>query len=621
MTTKRVWHFVYLRYILCIITTLTLPLQTRATPISPPQQQLIENYGKTPLAFEQNQGQTDDRVRFLSRGQGYALFLTQNEAILSLSRSDFSETSVVTLQLIGANPDPIIEGQQTQSGVSNYLIGSDASRWQKNVEHIGKVKYHQVYDGIDLVYYGNQRRLEYDYIVSPGADPKTIRLGFKGAKNAHIDKDGNLILHTTSGKIVQQAPLTYQQIDQKQQIIPSHYIIHKGIEDIEVSFGIEKYDRTRPLIIDPILSYSIVLDGSQHDSGNGISVDPAGNIYIAGSTSSVDFPLQNAFQNTLGTTNSDAFITKFDPTGKLVYSTFLGGSHQDVAWGIATDPSGNVCIKGFTSSADFPTHAAFQYSRKGTDDVFVAKLDPNGALVYSTYLGGNSREDGRGKIAMDASGNAYVTGGTESAFFPTQNAFQSSKGGQWDAFITKLSATGTLVYSSFLGGDDFDTGRGVAVDLSGNVCISGYSRSFDFPTQNAFQSTKGGGPAKGGGHYDAFITKLDPNGSVIYSSYLGGSAIEESESVDVDALGNAYISGTTYSTDFPTQNALQSSLNGYSDAFVSKLDPNGAVIYSTYLSAHYAAWGHDVKVDQLGGIYVRGVIGRRAEEPSASWHK
>ena len=459
-------------------------------------------YGQLPLAFELNQGQSDARVRFLARGAGYSLFLTADEAVLALrpagqraesasgrpARTDTRPVTpaIVRLALAGANPMPAVEGLDPQPGRSHYLIGNDPGRWQRNVARFGKVKYHQVYPGVDVVYYGNQHQLEYDFIVAPGVDPRQIQLVPSGVEALHLDAQGNLVLETAQGDVVQHKPVIYQELDGERLPIDGRYAL---LDKQRVGFAIGRYDARLPLVIDPVLGYSTYLGGNDQDYGQGIAVDASGNAYVIGTTFSTNFPMANARQPASGGGMSDVFVSKLNASGNaLVYSTYLGGSDEDVGAGIAIDGAGNAYVAGHTVSNDFPTVAPLQSVHTGVYDGFVAKLDASGgSLLYSTYLGGNAGAQVRA-IAVDASGNAYVTGLTYSTNFPVVAAPQPTFGGGsfGDAFVSKLNAAGNaLAYSTYLGGNGEEDGRGIAVDGAGNATVVGLTGSSNFPTVNA----------------------------------------------------------------------------------------------------------------------------------------
>ena len=591
------------------------------------QKQIQAAYGKLPLNFEVNLGQTDEQVKFLSRGNGYSLFLTPTEAVLALSTpqgksSSVSHrptvkpqptakttTNVLRMQLLGSNCKPQVSWLEQLPGKVNYFLDNDPKQWHTNIPTYAKVQYQQVYPGVDMVYYGNQRQLEYNFVIAPGTDPNTIKLALLGADNLEVDAQGNLVLHTTGGQIQLYKPLFYQEVDGVRQAILGGYVLQ---DQHVVRFRVEGYNPIRPLIIDPVLAYSTFLGGSGGDNGLGIAVDQKGNAYVTGNTFAPDFPTKNPLQPTSGGGNEDAFVAKLNPEGSaLVYSTYLGGSSNDVGDGIAVDAKSNAYVTGTTSSTDFPTENPLQpTSGGGNEDAFVAKLNPEGsALVYSTYLGGSGSEGEVGKlgsgIAVDTKGNAYVTGSTSSTDFPTKNPLQPTYGGRnYDAFVAKLNPEGSfLIYSTYLGGSLSDYGSGIAVDAKDNAYVTGLTNSTNFPTKNPLQPTLGGEPG------NAFVAKLNPEGSfLIYSTYLGGSRGDYGQSIAVDAKGNVYVTGTTSSTDFPTKNPLQPPFDRYNtDAFVAKLNPEGsALVYSTHLGGGRFDFGYAIAVDTKANAYVTG---------------
>ncbi len=612
-----------------------VPKSAAANGLSQPdpavQAKVAASYGKLPLSFAGNQGQTDGRVKFLSRTGGYTLFLTGDEAVFTLSgtrakdaapkaASDFRESArrgkprlyrrtgaVLRMKLRNANPAAKVTGTDELAGTNNYFIGNDPAKWRTSVPTYAKVKYEGIYSGIDLVYYGNQRQLEYDFILAPGADPRRIAFDVSGAKGIRRDAHGDLVLRmkTGEGEIRWHKPVVYQEKDGARQLVAANYAI---TDKNRVGFEVAKYDASRPLYIDPLI-YSTYLGGSQFDEGVGIAVDSAGSAYVTGQTASTDFPTMNPLQPASGG-SYDAIVAKINPAGSaLVYSTYLGGSDGDYGYSIAVDSAGNAYITGQTQSSNFPTMNALQPDYGGDGDAFVAKINPSGsALVYSTYLGGSSYDLGAA-IATDAAGNAYVTGTAKSTNFPTMNALQPVRGGGTDAFVAKLSPTGsTLIYSTYLGGSNDELGGGIAVDSAGNAYVTGYTYSTNFPTMNPLQ------PANVGGE-NAFVSKISPSGSaLVYSTYLGGSGYDHGGGIAVDSAGSVYVAGFTSSTDFPTTpGAFQTVCNGGSgcasngDAFVSKLNPAGsALVYSTYLGGSAADGGASIAVDSAGNAYVSG---------------
>ena len=630
------------------------------------QSRIVEVYGKLPMSFEANRGQTASDVKFLSRGSGYSLFLTSTEAVLSIGKQPPNQIragksseiggEVLRMKLVGANPDPEVTGQEELPGKSNYFIGNDPSRWQTNISTYAKVRYKNVYSGIDMIYYGNRQQLEYDFVVAPGADPRNIRLAFpsrdepgspahsdalgwrEGAVPIKIDDQGDLVLTAIGSQLRLHRPVVYQEVDGSRQSVAGNFVI----EDAgQVGFEVARYDMTRPLIIDPTLVYSTYLGGSSADEGIAIAVDSSGSAYVTGWTTSTNFPTTgSAFQAAKqgAATSSDVFVTKLNAAGSaLVYSTYLGGgtsgsgtstyASNDNGSGIAVDSSGNAYVTGTTQSTNFPTTAgAFQIANAGGTgcytaasptfcaDAFVTKLNPTGsALVYSTYLGGVDYDYGYA-IAVDSSGNAYVTGSTFSTNFPTLSPFQSahaSDSTRRDAFVTKLNAAGSgLSYSTYLGGNNSDGGTGIAVDASGNAYVTGYTFSTNLlVSSNAYQKVNGGGTScTGVACADAFVAKFNTNGTGSYFTYLGGSAADGATAIAVDSSGNTYVTGYTSSSNFPTSaSAFQKTYGGSQDAFVTKLNSAGsALLYSTYLGGSGNDQGNGIAVDSSGNAYVTG---------------
>ncbi|HXH48546.1 MAG TPA: alpha/beta fold hydrolase [Terriglobia bacterium] len=690
--------------------------QSRAARVS-----AATTIGRLPLAFELNQGQADPSVKFLSRGRGFTLFLTGNEALLAIpgakrsrrrlgppsmqqpsahswlfpgslleapfsppqnrvpqfspgqegstdppstlsSKSSLPATTALPpdtpklsnpeqvqqpqtiwgMRLLGANLNPQVVGVGELPSKSNYFIGNDKNKWQKKVPQYARVKYNEVYPGIDVVYYGYHNQLEYDFVIAPNADPSKIRLELArktatgiGNESPHlqISSEGDLVITTPTGNVSFRKPIIYQWVSDSKlhrkvkHLVDGHFVLHSlGRPDKDsrkvstsqyVSFEVAYYDHHKPLIIDPVLSFSTYLGGSSDDYGWSVAVDGSGNSYITGTTISPDFPTTaSAYDTSCGTDSNcdsasyyDVFVTKLDAAGSLVYSTYIGGSNSDIGIRLTTDASGATYVTGLTSSVDFPTANALQSSLGGTQDAFVSKLSPDGSsLVYSTYLGGSGLEAGR-DVAVDAFGDAYVAGWTTSGDFPiTTGAYQTACGDFFfcsDAFVTELGPLGnTEVYSTYLGGSGRDQIDSLGIDSSGDAYVAGFTESSNFPTQNGFQTSLAGG-------MDAFLTKLNNTGSsILYSSYLGGTNEDRVEWMAVDAQGSAYVTGTTFSSDFPTRNAVQSVLSGAQDALVAKINPaltgNTSVIYSTYLGGAGAEEGRSIGVDSSGNAYVTG---------------
>jgi len=594
-----------------------------------------QDYGVLPLAFEANKGQSSSEVQFVSRGQGYSLFITRHaEAVLTLRKSGQAETAkpssklqakkrrtstteVLRLRLVGAQDPPSAEALDALPGVTNYFVGRDPSQWRTNVSLFRKVKMRDVYPGVDMVYYGNGRQLEEDFIVGPGANPKVIQFVAEGASNVSVDSTGELVVAMKEGDVRFHQPLAYQEDNGERHEVASRYVIGK---QNRIGFELGSFNRKQTLVIDPTLTYSTYLGGSDIDNGTAIAVDSAGNAYLTGETASTNFPTTTGAPQTTSAGDKDVYVTKLNAAGTaVIYSTYVGGSGMDSGRGIAIDASGNAYVTGVTESGNFPTTAgAFQPALAGTRDAFVVKLNSTGsALVYSSYLGGALNQDVFNSpfqygfaIAVDAQGSAYVAGATDATDFPvTIGAYQSTYGstfsGEADAFVTKVSSNGSsLIYSTYVGGS-FAEAEGIAIDSAGNAYIAGSAAGGYPTTAGAYQTIYGGGNS------DAFVTKLNPKGSgLVYSTYIGGSngGGESASAIAIDSGGNAYITGLTGSGFPVTAGAYQSTPASYANAFVTKLNSAGtALVYSTYLGGNVFDWGLGIAVDGPGNAYVVGM--------------
>ncbi len=621
---------------------------TPAAPVKRTKEAALKQYLNQPLAFAINEGQTNPQVRFLARNRGFNLFVTAREAVLQLqpvaaparlkkvweaaepAPASALPATTLRFKLLQANPTPAIKGLEPLPGHANYYLNSDRQQWRTKVMQYAKVEYQDVYPGINLLWYGNQQQLEYDFVLQPRANPKTIRLAFSGAQKMRVDGQGDLVLTTASGEVRQRKPVAYQTVDGKRQPVEARYVIYAGQQ---VGFALGTYDTDKPLVIDPVLLYASFFGGGLDiantpgtDFAQDATMDDEGNLYLTGSTTSVDFPLAQPLQSAIASAAGccdDAFITKLSPTG-VVFSTYLGGSREESGNAITLDKEGNVIISGHTSSANFPTTSgAFRTYAKSSPQAFATKLDRDGKLVFSTYLNGLGRTYAYA-VTADVQGNVYVAGATRAYDFPTAHALQAEKswGGNYDAFITKLDPLGTgALYSTYLGGDGEDGINAIKVDQSGNVYVVGATSSFDFPNKNPIQDhwAYDYDSNKGGRLPDAFVTKLSADGqSLLYSTYLGSYDIDYATDVEIDGVGNAYLTGYTVhglagETSYPAVSlspARQALVRPAPDGnlFVLKLDATGTkplfVNYFGYDDNLFA--GSSLALDAAGLLYVAG---------------
>lgn len=556
----------------------------RSVAIRPPDGQ--------PLAFELNQGQTDPRVKFLARGSGYRAFVTAD----GLTLNDIGFTP------LGANANAAVTGLAPLDGKVNYVRGTDPAQWLANVPTFGQARAQDVYPGIDVVYYGADGQLEYDFVVAPAANPAAIRVAVSGARGLTLNGAGDLVVDTAARPLVQRKPVAYQEIDGARRTVDASYVL-----GADHSFGLRlgAYDLGRPLVIDPVIAYSTYLGGSTgglgDDEGDAIAVDAAGNAYVTGRTASTNFPATAGLDVTLGGTD-DAFVTKLSPAGAVLWSTYLGGTGFEQGFGVAFDTAGSaVYVTGNTTSADFPSTGGFDTTLGGAQDAFLTKLAAaTGALTWSTYVGGTGDESGSA-VAADASGNAFVTGQTGSATsIASGTGYDASLNGPTDAFIVKVSPAGALSFGTYVGGDADDQGLGVKVDSTGNVYITGATASStSFPLVSAFDSTLNGSQ-------DAFVVSVTNAGALRYGSYLGGDGDESGYGVAV-AGSNLFVTGFTSSgTGFPTVGGSDTFLGGTSDAFVTKISATPSIIWSTYLGGSADEAGFGIDVDASGAANVTG---------------
>jgi hypothetical protein len=589
------------------------------------------NFGQTPLLFEQNQGQAGKTAKFIARGSGYTLYLAPTEAVFSLNLPNAAggeaearhnpREDVMRMQFAGANGKPTINGEHESVTRSNYYRGK--KRFE-NIPNFRQVNYRNVYPGVDAVFYGTEgKQLEYDFVVAPNADPNRIRLSFTGAEKLSVNAEGDLVIKTAHTELVQHCPVAYQMAGGERREVASNYVIS---DETTVTFSLGDYDHGQKLVIDPRVAYLTYLGGNGGDNVTDIKVDQAGDVFAAGSTTSTNFPGPNPGS---GNTGFAAFVSKLSPDGSTVlYTTFLDGEDNDgqnslnvgvFRPDLALDAVGNAYLAGGTDSADFPvTNGAYQTRRLCggvfgclfPEEGFVTKLNSQGNIVYSTFLGGRN-SDYLNSIAVDSSGRAYVTGGTYSGLtFPTNNQFQGTGvfgSDTLEAFLTVFNADGSdILYSTGLGGSGVDQGNEIALDAANNVYLVGRTTSDanSFPLRNAFQNTNGGS-------FDVFVAKfntsLSGDASLIYSTFLGGSGTDNGVGIAVDSAGQAYITGSTGSSNFPLDVPFRSTFQGSGEAFVSIISVNGNdLVTSSFLGGSNQEEGKDIALGPNGLIYVTG---------------
>ncbi|MFZ0817484.1 MAG: SBBP repeat-containing protein, partial [Candidatus Sulfotelmatobacter sp.] len=609
-------------------------------------------YAALPLAFEANQGQVDPEVKYMARGNGYRLYLASSEVVFALHkrggdsevrqmmmdrrigpskiknmlkhREQTLQAAAVHMYMLGANPDAQLAAQEPQEGKVNYFIGKDSSQWHSGVPLFGQVSYRRLYPGVDLAFHGSGKQLEFDYLVSPGADTKAIALGFRGADRVATNAVGSLVLTTSAGTMKLNQPVAYQEKNGQREIVDARYVVHAG----KVTFALGPYDHDRQLVIDPTVTYSTYFGGDFADYGLAIAVDASGNEYVAGATDSDAIPGLNSPTNS---SSFDIFVTKISSAGTLLTTTEFGGSGDDFPGGIAVDSTG-IYVSGTTDSSDFPvTLGAAQTvfvggGTHGNNDAFAAKLTlagllgPSVAGTWATYINGSDSTSGLA-VAIDGSENVYVVGetfapdlgGATGGVHPLPNGRAINLGlgsGDDDGYIVKLNSTGTTFdLVSYIGGSGPDLATGVALDGSGNIYVSGETISIDLPVLNALQSTCGTDGNCNSGQDDAFIAaiKVDLSGYT-YLTYYGGSGIDDALALTADSGGDVFVTGQTQSSDFPTPGTpFQVSLAGAQNAFLVELNPMGsAATYSTFLGGSGTDIGLGIAQDGLGNAYVTG---------------
>ncbi len=531
----------------------------------------------------------------MAKGSGLTAYFLPREIELCMHGAR------VRMRFEGADPQAQPEGANPLPGRANFLLG-DSSQWHRDVPTFAAIRYRHLYPGIDMVYGGSGVRLKSEFVVAPGADPTRVRIRYAGASVPKIRADGSLSIAIKEQQLSEDPPYIYQERNGAKTPVEGRYVLWANGA---VGFALDDYDRTLPLTIDPVLSYSTKVGATGFNAATAIAVDSTGAAYIAGYTDSDALPTANPAQN-FNSGSVAAFVAKLTPLGTAMeYCTYMGGSGDDRAYGIAVDSSGAAYVTGTATSPNFPTRRAEQSTLAGSRNAFLFKLNPMGdMLVFSTFLGG-SGADTAYSVAVDASGNSYIAGDTTSLNFPASGFQTNNQGGQ-DAFVAKFSSNGQqLLFSTYLGGAGNDHAGAVAVDSTGTVYVTGYTWSFNFPVSNAFQNTIAG-PC------NAYLTRLSASGSsLLFSTYLGGSGCtmaypETGQGIALDAQENVYIAGVTSSPDFPLRNAVQPQLEGFTDAFVAKFNSSGALLFNTYMGGSGVDVANAIALDASGAIYVVG---------------
>lgn len=581
-----------------------------------------------PLAFTKNMGQWPDSILFRANANGAVMWFTKDgiyqqffrriprarQHRCGLDDSSFAfipnkfegeKDSIITMLIkttfVEGSADVQIETGDMLTYKCNYFLGNDSTKWATDAPNYASITYKNIYDGIDLRYYGNGKHMEYDFVVSSGVDPMVIKLRYDNVESVELGENGDLLIRTKWSDIIEQKPVVYSEHAYVATPVDASFALSV---DNGFAFVVEEHDLTQTLIIDPVLVFSTYLGGDDIDIAFADDVDELGNVYLTGYTASTSFPTINAIDSNYAG-GEDVYVAKLSESGILQFSTYLGGAGEEGGYGIAIMESGFVCVGGYTLSEDFPTQRALDDSLNGPSDIFVAKLSPNGdTLMYSSYLGGSSSDQG-GRVAVDQTGRIYVAGYTASSDFPTVGAIAPSLSGNVDVCLSRFSTAGdSLEYSTYLGGTNRDLPWGIALDRANNVSLVGMTRSGDFPLSNALDSIYGG-------QDDAFVAKISSDGStLLYSTFLGGTEVDWGTAIDVDTAGNAYVAGFTQSTDFPLANAQDSSFNGLIDIFVAKLSVLGDnLVFATYIGGNNSDEAFGIALDAAGSTYICGYTG------------
>jgi hypothetical protein len=563
--------------------------------------------GSLPLLFEEGTGAEGAGPGYVARGPGYHFNFAPSHISMRFGAAGSSAANRkargtdVRMSWPGARGLALPEAEDRLAATTNYFIGPDSSKWRRDVATYERVRYREVWPGIDLVFYGNQSRMEYDIVVAPGADPGRVHFRFDGARGLRISPEGDLVISTAAGEMLQRRPHVYQVAGGGRRTLDGRYVLVGGRE---VGFAVAAFDHAAPLVIDPIVDYSGYIGGTDADVAFSAAVDSAGNLYLAGATDSVDLPVTTGAVGRAKSGGDDVFVAKLDNSGtRLVYLTYFGGTNLDRAFDIAADSQGNAYVVGSTMSPDIPRVGALSATLNGKKDAFYFKLSPAGnQLIYSSYFGGSELEIGWG-IAVDLTQAVYIAGITNSPDLPVRNAAQGSLRGV-NAFLAKVNPDGRSIgYATYWGGSCQDYFHSISLDGLGNVLAAGATCSADFPVRNAAQPVNAGAD-------DVVVAKFDSQGRAVYSTYVGGANMDDAYSVTAGPNGDAFVTGYTLSTDFPVSGNPAQGRNGSRsayDAFVLRLDASGAVVYATYLGGSGDDWGLGIAADSSGNSYVTGV--------------
>lgn len=572
---------------------------TGPPPVSPGQwQQLLDS---VPVSFEPNTGQFHRQVDFRARATGYTLFLAGEEAVAA------TPNDVMRMRLRGARPEAKWQGLGEAKWYSNYFLGNQPSEWRSKVVHSAGVTQREVYPGIDWEFHGEGRRAEYRFHIAPGADPAQIAMALEAGAAPRIEPDGSLVLRTPSGVFRHSRPHAFQtRSGHRTRVAAAFTVSANG----EVGFEIGAYDPARELIIDPVVSYSSFMGGVAPDYPIGVATDREGHIFVAGSTISLDFPIAGSPFRDFNTGRNDVFVMRIAASFQAWgWSTYFGGTLDDLAAGVAVRSNGHVVVTGSTTSTNFPVNrGSFQETPGGGLDGFVAAVVADGgALSLASYLGGGG-DDRATALVVDSLDNVYVTGTTSSANFPLRLATQSTLAGESDLFLARIHSNNDLAFSTLYGAAGPEEGHAITLDKAGDIYIAGRAFCGPLPLGGRI------GPLSG---WDVLVMKWRAADlGVAYVTCIGGAGVDAGYGIAADAAGSAYVTGATGSPDFPMLSPLQGryggadGISGFGDAFLLKLNPSGTILqYSTYLGGGLDDLGQSIVLDRSGGVYLAGVTG------------